>query len=370
MIPDTRIFLSHSSRDKVLARRLAEDLRRHGAAVWLDEEALAPGSRWRRELRRAVVAHDFVVLLISPEAIASTWVAYEIDQALAQGKKEGRVKLVPALVRNCTIPAKLRPLQRVDLRGGAYPRGLKRLVALCARSWTRPRHARRPWSKRNLRLALRTGILREFDGRLVFGARVAERSRIYGGRWLRGRPIALSDHPFRDWKEYAGLSLLHAVDPKAGLTAAQELALVQESHARLLDFYLDLATRAGVLDEQSHTLRLAPAIGDEMQAWLPRLGELGFIEEARGDLRAAVTMLFVELIRERLIARIPEMTSFAEALGIVIHHHFGFWKGWNGSGEDPPGRDERAVSGGEPRGRRRRAPKPAGRPEAAPRRRG
>jgi hypothetical protein len=70
-----------------------------------------------------------------------------------------------------------------------------------------------------------------------------------------------------------------------------------------------------------------------MQGWIPRLGELGFAEETSGEPRAAVTLLFVELIRQRLISRVPEMASFAEPLGIVIHDAFGFWTGWNAGAE-------------------------------------
>ena len=329
MIPNARVFLSHSSQDKIFARRLGGDLKRHGAKVWLDEAALEPGTRWKQQLDRAIADNDFVIAVLTPASVDSEWVQYEIARALALGEREGRVKLIPLLHKRCNVPAELVQLQLVDIsRPGSYRRGIQRLVETFERSWTHPRHQRRPWSKKNMRLALRTGVLREFNGQLVFGARVAERLRTYGARWLRGRPIYFSDRVFTDWKEYSGVSVLHAIDPSAGITEKEEIALAHESHQHLLDFLLDLGTGAGVLEDDPDVVKVSEEIGAEMQDWIVRLDELGFGEDTGGELRAAATMLFVELIRERLIARIPEMASFAEPLGIVIHDTFGFWTGW------------------------------------------
>jgi hypothetical protein len=335
MIPFAKIFLSHSSKDKPFARRLAEDLKRYGATLWLDEEVLEPGGLWKRQLGKSLSDNDFVVVILSPASINSAWVQYEVDQALAQGKREGRIKLVPVLHKGCNIPRKLQQLQVVDFSEvGSYRRCLQRLIWTFERSWTHPRHQRRPWTKRCLRLALSAGVLREFNGQIVFGASVAERLRIYGARWLRGRPVYFSDHVFSGWEEYSGVSVLHAIDRSARLTVKEEVSLAHESHEHLLDFLLDLGAAAGVLEDSLEMVKLSEEMSAEMQKWLPRVNDLGFTEETGGELRAAVTLLFVELIRERLISRVPEMASFAEPLGIVIHDTFGFWTGWNSRAEN------------------------------------
>lgn len=328
MIPNARVFLSHSSQDKAFARRLSEDLKRHGATVWLDEAALQPAVRWKQQLDNAISDNDFVIVVLTPDSVDSKWVQYEINQALAHGEREGRSKLIPLLKKECDVPRALRHLHLVDFSvRGSYRRSLRRLIEIFERSWTHPRHQRRPWTKKNLRLALRAGILREFNGQLVFGARVAERLRTYGARWLRGRPIYFSDHVFNDWQEYSGISVLHSIDQNADLTEEEEISLAHESHQHLLDFLLDLGTGIGVLEDDLEVVKVSEEMGAEMHEWIPRLNELGFNEDTDGEIRAATTMLFVELIRERLIERIPEMTSFAEPLGIVIHDAFGFWSG-------------------------------------------
>jgi hypothetical protein len=182
-------------------------------------------------------------------------------------------------------------------------------------------------------LALSTGVLRGFNGQLVFGAGVAERLRTYGARWIRGLPVYFSDHVFSDGKEYMARSMLDAISRSTGLTKEQEVFLAHESYERLLDFLLDLGTAAGVLQDRLDVVKVSEEMGAEMDEWISRINELNFFEEAGGDPRTAVTLLFVELIRGRLISRVPEMASFAEPLGIVIHETFGYWTGPNVRGE-------------------------------------
>jgi hypothetical protein len=89
------------------------------------------------------------------------------------------------------------------------------------------------------------------------------------------------------------------------------------------------------LDENAAVLSLSKEFGERVQEYIPELETLGFLQDADGEPRAALTLLFVELIRDRLIERIPEMASFAEALGIVIHDAFGFWTGWKDETSPP-----------------------------------
>jgi hypothetical protein len=110
------------------------------------------------------------------------------------------------------------------------------------------------------------------------------------------------------------------------LTGDQEVEAATEAHEHFVDFLLDLATRGGIMDETGGVLSLNGELGEEMSGQIGRVVELGFAGEVE-DLRAAATLLFIELIRERLLDRIPSKASFAEALGTVIHNMLGFWTG-------------------------------------------
>ena len=47
------VFLSHSSRDRKMAQRIAAVLRDHGVPVWYSETNLIPAQQWHDEIGRA-----------------------------------------------------------------------------------------------------------------------------------------------------------------------------------------------------------------------------------------------------------------------------------------------------------------------------
>jgi hypothetical protein len=337
--PETSVFISYSSADRPFASRLADDLMRRGVKVWIDQAAIGPGARWLEKIEEAVAQSDFLIAVLSRSSVGSRWVRREIRLALAQGMQEKRAKLIPVAYERCSLPRALSQIQVVDLStSAAYRRGLERLLGCFAASWTISRHMRKPWTKRGSRLAIRGGILEEVEGRLDFSPRVAERLRSYYSRWIRGLPVYGSSRVLKKWNELSGLAVLHSFR-RGVLTAEQEIKAATEAHDHLLEFLLDLATRGGILDETGGVLSLNGELGEEMSGQIERVVELGFTDEV-DDLRAAATLLFIELIRERLLDRIPNKASFAEALGTVIHDMLGFW---TGPGNARPTRTKPAV---------------------------
>lgn len=71
------VFISHSSRDGAIARRLEAELERRGFAVWLDDSELGLGVLLRGQLQEAIRASRAVLLLWSAAASASRWVNAE-----------------------------------------------------------------------------------------------------------------------------------------------------------------------------------------------------------------------------------------------------------------------------------------------------
>lgn len=324
--PQTSVFISYSSADRAFASRLADDLMRRNVKVWIDQAGIGPGERWLEKIEDAVARSDYLIAVLSAMSVRSRWVRREIQLALAQGEREKRAKLIPVAYERCPLPRSLAQHQVVDLSTpAAYRRGLERLLGCFAASWTISRHMRKPWTKRGSRLAIRGGILEEVEGRLDFSARVAERLRGFCARWIRGLPAYGSSRAFESWKALSGVALLHSFR-RGALTADQEVEAATEAHEHLLDFLLDLATRGAIMDETGGVLSLNRELGEEMSAQVERVVELGFTADV-AELRAAATLLFIELVRERLLDRVPGKASFAEALGTVIHDTFGFWTG-------------------------------------------
>ena len=68
------VFLSHSSRDRFFARKLAEKFQALGISVWIDQAELKIGDSLIEKISSAIDKTDFVAAILSPNSIRSGWV--------------------------------------------------------------------------------------------------------------------------------------------------------------------------------------------------------------------------------------------------------------------------------------------------------
>ena len=112
----SKVFLSYARSDREPARRIAGRLRKAGFEVWDPERELLPGGDWTSELKAALGSADAFVVLMSPEAMESRYLSYEIEYAL--GAKHLRGRLIPVMVRPTKdAPWILNSLQPVRYQG-------------------------------------------------------------------------------------------------------------------------------------------------------------------------------------------------------------------------------------------------------------
>ena len=113
------VFLSHSSKDRRMASRLANVLRDHGIPVWYSETNLRGAQQWHDEIGEALARCDWFVVLLSPTATHSKWVKRELLFALRSDRYEN--KIVPVHCKVCD-PAQLSwtldDFQSIDLTAG------------------------------------------------------------------------------------------------------------------------------------------------------------------------------------------------------------------------------------------------------------
>ena len=117
-MPDS-VFISHNSADKPFARRVAADLQRSGANVWLDEQQILLGSSIQESIQQAIDKYDYLAVILSPESVASKWVRQELRQALDREISSDKVVVLPLLLRDCDIPGFLRDKKYADFRTDA-----------------------------------------------------------------------------------------------------------------------------------------------------------------------------------------------------------------------------------------------------------
>jgi len=120
----SRIFVSYARDDLDAARQLAEGMTQAGHEVWWDRH-LHGGSRFAKEIDKALKNAEAVVVLWSEASLDSAWVQ---DEA-AEGRDTGR--LVPVAMGSAKPPLGFRQFHTIDLgswNGHGRPEALDELL--------------------------------------------------------------------------------------------------------------------------------------------------------------------------------------------------------------------------------------------------
>src|SRR5580693_3207836 len=117
-----RRFISYARTDSGFALRLAGDLRKSGAAVWLDQLDIKAGQRWDQTAEEGLRSCSGILVILSPASVISNNVLDEVSFALEEGKI-----VIPVLYQDCSVPFRLRRIQYADFRT-TYDEGLQQLL--------------------------------------------------------------------------------------------------------------------------------------------------------------------------------------------------------------------------------------------------
>jgi hypothetical protein len=93
-------FLSYSSADDLIAKRLYADLQANGVRCWFAPHDLKPGNYIRKEIDQAIHLQDKLLLILSESAVNSGWVDHEVELALAREMRQQREILFPIRLDN------------------------------------------------------------------------------------------------------------------------------------------------------------------------------------------------------------------------------------------------------------------------------
>lgn len=114
-------FFSYSRSDSAFVLKLANDLRNGGTEFWLDQLDIKAGSHWDAAIEAALNSAKNLIVVLSPAAVESNNVMDEVSFAFENGKT-----VIPILLAHCSIPYRLKRLQRIDFTGD-YQTGLTQL---------------------------------------------------------------------------------------------------------------------------------------------------------------------------------------------------------------------------------------------------
>jgi len=110
-----RVFLCHSSNDKLVVRDLYRRLDAEGwIDVWLDEEKLFPGQDWNFEIEKAVEASQIVLVFLTNNSVTKEgYIQKELRLVLdvALNMPEETIFVIPLKLEDCPVPRRLQTWQ-------------------------------------------------------------------------------------------------------------------------------------------------------------------------------------------------------------------------------------------------------------------
>jgi formylglycine-generating enzyme required for sulfatase activity len=134
----TSIFISHSGQDAASSLRLAEDLKRAGLQVWLDEWDIAVGERITEKVQRGLTSANYLAVWLTRASIESGWVEREWQSRYRAEIASNSVIVLPLLAEDCAIPPLLIDKKYADFRS-SYTAGLADLLrSIGLRDWEGP----------------------------------------------------------------------------------------------------------------------------------------------------------------------------------------------------------------------------------------
>ncbi|HEX2618562.1 MAG TPA: TIR domain-containing protein [Phototrophicaceae bacterium] len=106
---ESRVFISYSRDDEKFVKRLAALLVKQGINIWLDLEAISGGSNWSTSIQQGLKACSLMLLVLSPESMASSNVQDEWQYFMDQKKS-----IIPIRLKPTELHFQLQRIQYVD----------------------------------------------------------------------------------------------------------------------------------------------------------------------------------------------------------------------------------------------------------------
>jgi hypothetical protein len=90
------VFLAHSSKDKPLIRQIYQKLTAQGIRPWLDEEEIAPGTKFQDEIQQAIGRIKTTAIFLGQGGLGP-WQALELKSFISQCVRRG-ILVIPVLL--------------------------------------------------------------------------------------------------------------------------------------------------------------------------------------------------------------------------------------------------------------------------------
>lgn len=119
-----RAFISYSHRDQEFVLALVAELQAQDVRVWIDQVELDIGDSLIERISEAIAEEDFVVAVISPHSVESSWCKKELSLAVTEGINNKHVKVLPVRLGEVEMPPMLADLKWGDAEADTSPSDL------------------------------------------------------------------------------------------------------------------------------------------------------------------------------------------------------------------------------------------------------
>jgi tetratricopeptide (TPR) repeat protein len=124
MAEQLRIFISYSRKDTAFVDRLEADLRSYEFQVWVDRRKIEGGDDFQSLIQEAIESTQVMLVIVSPDAIASDWVKREFRHAFRTKKT-----VIPLILRSVEkMPMELNDIHWVEFVDRAYEDAIRDLL--------------------------------------------------------------------------------------------------------------------------------------------------------------------------------------------------------------------------------------------------
>lgn len=111
-----KVFLSHSSNDRLIVRRINKDLLSHGFVTWLDEDEVPFGASIPASIQAGLSECQVFIFFVSRHSVQSKWVTTEWESVLSKHLSGSGEKVIPLRLDDSEFPLFLTPYRYADFR--------------------------------------------------------------------------------------------------------------------------------------------------------------------------------------------------------------------------------------------------------------
>ena len=94
--PEFDVFLAHNSADKPFVKAIADELRKRGLTVWLDEDAIPPGQSFQDGIQDATQRVRSFAIFLGSYGVGK-WQQMELKSAISQCVRRN-IPVIPVLL--------------------------------------------------------------------------------------------------------------------------------------------------------------------------------------------------------------------------------------------------------------------------------